>query len=597
MNITSITSIIIFIFYILFRINALVQKCPLFKINIPRINNKCLFKDEEYNQYNVTPCEDNNNNNFLCYDINNNNYFECVENKVIKNKYFIGFNGSKCSSNLDCNEKYLKCIENKCIISNNFIKTENNNENCKYDNECIIGYSCRIEAIFNNNKINIISNKKMCRKQITDNIYGCFKDTDCVNTHGCINNKCIEYFSLNNNDVINIDNIYEYNNIFNYYPFCNTLNYLVHRIDDNSNNNSYYLCVYLYLDNLKENKYKECALNTENNSMSCNIYYIRNTNIENAKIIKQNSIYNVLSYIGINNINNYLKLNIIYLNKNEKEYIYNIQYKKHEEYNLDKDIFSLNLLNDKFGCECGYNIDKKSYCKLYAGDNKNIKNEYILNIKKMLQDNNCHTLERFYCRHVVEENIELYNKINYYKYLLFYKHKFFNTDYKRYLKVFNKDIYNTFKIKYIINKKCPVYGLVSNFNSNILYNADIKDNTCVKVNKLENKDTIVYLKECKDNQYCNIKENYNFNSIVNKNTIYCEDKNLSKYYKKLRYPGENCKVDNDCYSVNIYDPDKNSFKSHNSCLNFKCFGLGYNNVCLSTRDCIVGFYCTNKNVS
>ena len=86
--------------------------------------------------------------------------------------------GMICKENEDC-------LNNNCV--NNECKETRENEICQSVDECEYGKTCR--------RPNETSTVKVCTSGVQ--LGGkCEEDTDCILTAGCLNNKCVEYFSL-----------------------------------------------------------------------------------------------------------------------------------------------------------------------------------------------------------------------------------------------------------------------------------------------------------------------------------------------------------------------------------------------------------------
>jgi hypothetical protein len=85
--------------------------------------------------------------------------------------------GAPCNYNTDCFSQ--KCENLTCVGSGN-------KSICTKNEDCIYGESCRK---------NETTGQKICGPQSKDK-ESCTNDYDCINTHGCYNKSCIEYFSL-----------------------------------------------------------------------------------------------------------------------------------------------------------------------------------------------------------------------------------------------------------------------------------------------------------------------------------------------------------------------------------------------------------------
>lgn len=101
------------------------------------------------------------------------------------NKKFKKYINGNCSNNDECFEG-LKCEEDICV---NSIDTDL----CTDHSNCKIGEFC--------NKVKPEDSIGKCERQ-SDTI--CKNDFECFNDHGCLNGKCIEYFSLDDNSEVGI---------------------------------------------------------------------------------------------------------------------------------------------------------------------------------------------------------------------------------------------------------------------------------------------------------------------------------------------------------------------------------------------------------
>ena len=97
--------------------------------------------------------------------------------------------GLECNNNKECFSN--KCIDNKC----EGIKEGNQ---CNLTSECYYGKVCRKE--------NNTSTNKICTNPIKedDKENKCYDDSECDLDYGCLNNKCVKYFSLNEGDSIGV---------------------------------------------------------------------------------------------------------------------------------------------------------------------------------------------------------------------------------------------------------------------------------------------------------------------------------------------------------------------------------------------------------
>lgn len=103
------------------------------------------------------------------------------ENKTVHDTYFL-FPGAPCKNFTDCDSQ--NCTEGVCVGTPV-------NEHCSNNKECSYGNTCRM---------NTTANVTQCLPQLTEG--SCTKDTDCVNTMGCWNGTCTNYFSLSDNTTV-----------------------------------------------------------------------------------------------------------------------------------------------------------------------------------------------------------------------------------------------------------------------------------------------------------------------------------------------------------------------------------------------------------
>jgi hypothetical protein len=236
-------------------------------------------------------------------------------------------------------------------------------------------------------------------------------------------------------------------------------------------------------------------------------------------------------------------------------------------------------------CVCGYNPFGKKYCKLGSGDKEFIK--FIQDSKNLLTDaTNCNTLER---KGICNHNKKLPNK-----------HVIqLNGNYT------NSHVLAEHAQELVGADKCVI---------NVAYPEFIPDTPEPPVPpEPENKTCARYT--CKRNQKLCAHSHYDLTTNLTNVLLsdICDSKSTCNiggdpnvvFYKKedvdgkctlkdpathlLRYPGEDCKVDTDCWS-----PDKSLYpdeKLVGTCKNGKCQGYGKNDACKQTAWCNVGYYC------
>ena len=258
--------------------------------------------------------------------------------------------------------------------------------------------------------------------------------------------------------------------------------------------------------------------------------------------------------------------------------LYNINYE------CDDDICKYKSKNSKSektineNCFCGYNKYRKKYCVLGNGEKEYIE---FLNIRKKFLFNEsyikkCHTLER--------DTKEICNEL-------------INTEKSLYFRNFVKN-YNNLKIKALeyhrikdsepcvknvifgydtnpvipLKQKCPKYSCNSSIPACLLgYNPFTeKDDITISLNS----------DICAVNENCILSSNSNqddFLQIMSKEKIIgtCS---IYSHWTGVRYPGEDCNIDNDC----IFNYE---------CKNGKCSGINEGENCTETYECSVGLFC------
>jgi len=135
--------------------------------------------------YNLQQCSDDKMCPFNSY-FKSNHTVTCAPKKDPFIRYYPG---QICSVDNDCYTQ--KCKEGGVCAGTDA------DQPCENNFECYHGYTC-IPIADESGKA---TDKSKCQKQKNGG-EKCFSDTDCINTHGCHNNNCTEYFSVANNVVL-----------------------------------------------------------------------------------------------------------------------------------------------------------------------------------------------------------------------------------------------------------------------------------------------------------------------------------------------------------------------------------------------------------
>lgn len=236
-------------------------------------------------------------------------------------------------------------------------------------------------------------------------------------------------------------------------------------------------------------------------------------------------------------------------------------------------------------CLCGYNKYRTKHCVL--GNGESIYIQY-LNLKKEFMRNKsltqfCHTLER----DIDEICLQLinYNKsVSFRNYVKNFNNKKILTLQHHRLKesepcikdvIFNYDTSPTFSL----NQTCPVFSCNSKIENCLLGKNPLQEN---------GKNISINLNpySCSEKEYCSLP---NENKLINSSLI-LERENLEgqcKIYQGKnglkRYPGEECNINSDC------------ILEGSICKEGRCTGLGPNEKCNETKQCIAGYYCNKES--
>lgn len=164
----------IFIFFLVTEVfytrNVQTEECKKYVCveNLP--DNTCI-KDESENKVFIQRCLDDTK--FCPFMSNKDGIVECVSRTGYHPRSFPGG---------ECN-KDSTCISGSCM--DGICKGFENNEECSHHKDCYYGNACRTSE----------TGSKSCRAQSLEG-ETCIDDYDCINTHGCVGEKCVEYLSL-----------------------------------------------------------------------------------------------------------------------------------------------------------------------------------------------------------------------------------------------------------------------------------------------------------------------------------------------------------------------------------------------------------------
>ena len=172
---------LIFIIIITLISNSVNQQCQKVKCDEIIEENVCILPKNDTSIFQLCPKEK------ICQIISEEPIDKtyCENIKLIQKKY----PGLQCNNNTEC-------FSNKCI--NNICEGIKEGNKCNLTSDCEYGNVCRKE---NND-----SNYKICTNPIKENDKEnkCYDDSECDLDYGCLNNKCIKYFSLNEGESIGI---------------------------------------------------------------------------------------------------------------------------------------------------------------------------------------------------------------------------------------------------------------------------------------------------------------------------------------------------------------------------------------------------------
>ena len=265
------------------------------------------------------------------------------------------------------------------------------------------------------------------------------------------------------------------------------------------------------------------------------------------------------------------------------EKLNNIDYDCNDICTYKKSDGSIYKSEDK--CLCGYNKYRTKHCVLGNGEENYI--EY-LKLKKQFMSNKtltkfCHTLERDVdeiCLELIntDSSVSFRNYVKNYnnkKILALQHHRLQGSESCIKEVLFNYDSSPTFSL----NQTCPTFSC-NNKNENCLIGfnplQENGQNITISMNPFS----------CTENEYCSLPHE---NEIINPSLI-MERKELEGqcriYQGKKgikRYPGEECDINSDCILKN------------STCVNGLCTGVGPNENCNETKQCIAGYYCNKES--
>jgi hypothetical protein len=242
-------------------------------------------------------------------------------------------------------------------------------------------------------------------------------------------------------------------------------------------------------------------------------------------------------------------------------------------------------------CLCGYNPSGKKYCKMGNGHQEYVK--YVTSVNKIIQDySKCNTEERGLCN---------YNRR--------YPSKVF-TDLNQ--KLYNAKVESEMHHQLIGADKCVIDVAFPQYTPDKPNPPDPTPNTtvttCAKYNCVSKADKCVHshfetlqingtdtykisvnLSDiCKSSEYCYIGGSPN-SVFYNGSDIYGACKNYTKPSGALRYPGEACSSDIDCWR-----PATGNDTLLGTCQSGKCGGYKLGENCTETAECLKGNYCSDK---
>ena len=377
----------------------------------------------------------------------------------------------------------------------------------------------------------------------------CTKNSDCL-TGICQNNKCEDFSECISHENCPLN------------TFCKNKN-----------------CYQLLKDGEKCNESYECKFNSfcDQKEKICKKLYSIEDGKEINDLVKDYEKKEFLCESG-----GYITI----IKNNEKKYIcetiFNENYHCKEECKYKRNSNN-ETININENCLCGFNKYRSKHCKLGNGEN-----DYKLFLamrKNYLSDENinlkyCHTLERF-SYDLCNELININNTVDFRKFNQEYTNKkILALQFHRLQESENciKNVVFGYNKNDIIplNQSCPKF-FCENINNCFEGKNPLTDNSKnieIKLNE----------KICSSNEFCSINGNSNIidvmeimqkKNIIGKCTIY-------QLFTGIRYPGEDCNINNDCF---LYQ----------KCINGKCYGKNENENCTNTNECIVGYFC-NKTL-
>jgi hypothetical protein len=233
-------------------------------------------------------------------------------------------------------------------------------------------------------------------------------------------------------------------------------------------------------------------------------------------------------------------------------------------------------------CLCGLNPSGKKYCKLGSGEDEFKK--YVKNALELLNNtHNCNTLERDTCNH----NKKLSNKpLN----LLVgkYTNSKINALYFHQLVGADKCAVNVAFADYVEEPEPPA----PKYFTCGKYTCKTNQKTCAHSHFTNTSLEITLSDICKKDNICYVggRPNdvfYNPNKTEVDGTCRITENPTSN----LRFPGESCLKDEDCF----YLGEKINSTKLGKCVNKFCGGYGSKENCTSTSDCLIGLYCSAEN--
>lgn len=234
-------------------------------------------------------------------------------------------------------------------------------------------------------------------------------------------------------------------------------------------------------------------------------------------------------------------------------------------------------------CECGYNREGKRFCKIGNGDKEYTK--YLEDIKNLIQDTtDCNTLERGRpCNH----NRKLPSKPFSFLAGNFTNSQILAENYHK-LQKSDKCVLKVAFPEYIPDGPGP--GPEPEIFTCANYSCKRGQKFCAHSHQENDIINVILSDVCDSKSFCNIGGEPN--EVFYKN----EDVNATCSVKSIptgiRYPGEECKQDIDCFA-----PDKTLFpdeKLVGTCKNGRCQGYFKNQSCKETAWCSVGLYCNEE---